>query len=117
MEPPPSGTLLMNNYINVLQNGRVGLGVIFRDEKRVVVFACKTELRVARSTTLMEGIAIQGLHGDVDLDPYSEVVKDDILTIARRVDVIDFQFIPIASNRVAHLLSRSPNFIRVNFIP
>ncbi|KAG6425773.1 hypothetical protein SASPL_109977 [Salvia splendens] len=70
------------------QNGRVGLGVIFRDEKGVDVFACKTELRVAGSTSL-----IRGLNGDVDLDPYIEVVKDDILAIARRVGVIDFQFI------------------------
>ncbi|KAG6430508.1 hypothetical protein SASPL_108578 [Salvia splendens] len=110
------------------KNGRVGLGVIFRDEKRMVVFPCKTELRVDGSTTLMEGIVIRyglnmallqniskvyvqcdnqnlirGLHGDVDLDSYSEVVKDDILAIARRVDVVDFQFIPRACNRVTHL--------------
>ncbi|XP_047965636.1 uncharacterized protein LOC125210101 [Salvia hispanica] len=58
-EPPPSGTLMMNSDINVLQNGRFGLGVIFRDEKGVVVFACKTELRMAASTTLMEDIAIR----------------------------------------------------------
>ena len=84
-------------------------------EKRLVVFAFKTELRVARSTTLMEGITIRygmnmvplqnismvymqcdnqklvrKLHGDIDLDPYSEVVKDDILAVARRVDVSIF---------------------------
>ena len=57
------------------------------------------------------------VHGDVNLDPYSEVMKDDILAIVRRVDVIDFQFIPRTCNRIAHLLSRSPNFIWVNFIP
>ncbi|KAG6407830.1 hypothetical protein SASPL_130829 [Salvia splendens] len=116
-------------------------GIDAGDEKGMVIFTCKTEVKEVGSTTLMEGIAvryglnmallqnisnlyvqsdnqnlIRGLHGDVELDPYSEVIKGDILAVARRVHVIDFNFIPRACNRVAHLLSRCPNFEGVNFI-
>ena len=45
------------------------------------------------------------------------MIKDDILAIVKRVHVIDFNFIPRACNLVAHLLSRCPNFLGVNFIP
>ncbi|KAG6405897.1 hypothetical protein SASPL_133491 [Salvia splendens] len=86
-KPPPTGTFIMNSDINILHDGQVGLGVIFRDEKGMAIFACKIEVKAAGLTTLMEGIVVR--------------------YVPRRVHVVDFKFIPRACNRVAHLLSRS----------
>ena len=76
----------MNSDINILHDGPVGLGVVFRDEKGMIIFACKTEVKAAGSTTLMEGIVVcYGLNMVILQNIFNLYVQSDNQNLIRRL--------------------------------